>query len=188
MVLTAPSSGMVTEVNGNVGETVIADTIVVKLIPTSVLQVDVNISEADIVGIKVDQEAKITLDAFDDQVSWPGKVAKIDPAETIVGGAIYYKTTVLFVDHDERIKPGMTANVWVRSAHKEGVLYIPAKAIKEKRGEEPTDSRLYPYVQVLEGSQVKEKDIQTGMKGGNGMIEIISGLNEGEQIILSTKK
>lgn len=186
-ILTAPASGVITEVNGNLGESIKSDAVVVRIIPTGVLQVDVNISEADIVGIKVGQEAKITLDAFGDQVSWPGKVSQIDPAETIVGGAIYYKTTVLFVDHDERIKPGMTTNVWIKSAHKEGVLYIPAEAVKEKRGQEPTDSRLYPYVQVLEGSQIKEKDVQTGMKGENGTIEIISGLNEGEQVILSTK-
>lgn len=187
MVLTAPVNGVITKVNGNMGESIKSDAVVVRIIPTGVLQVDVNISEADIVGIKVGQEAKITLDAFGDQVSWPGKVSQIDPAETIVGGAIYYKTTVLFVDHDERIKPGMTANIWVEVARKENALYIPFTAIKEKRGKKVTDSRLYPYVEVLEESQVKEKEVQTGVKGKGGIIEIISGLNEGEKIIISKK-
>ncbi|MBU2081949.1 hypothetical protein KKH14_00790, partial [Patescibacteria group bacterium] len=125
---------------------------------------------------------------FDANVEWAGKIVKIDPAETVKGGAIYYKTTVFFDKEDKRIRSGMTANIWVKTASKENALYIPLNAIKEKRGKEPTDSRLYPYVEVLEGNQIKEKEVQTGMKGENGMIEIISGLNEGEQIILSTKK
>jgi len=187
LTLSAPVAGVITKVNGEIGETIKSETIVVSMMPSGNLQIDVDISEADVVNVKVGQAVKITLDAFDAIAEWTGKIVKIDPAETVKGGAIYYKTTVFFDKEDERIRSGMTANIWVKTASKENALYIPLGAIKEKRGKEMTDSRLYPYVEVLEGSQVKEKEVQTGIKGNNGMIEIISGLNEGEQVILSTK-
>ena len=187
LLLSAPIDGVITKVDGEIGETIKSEAVVVSMMPSGNLQIDVDISEADIVNVKVGQAVKITLDAFDANVEWAGKIVKIDPAETVKGGAIYYKTTVFFDKEDKRIRSGMTANIWVKTASKENALYIPLNAIKEKRGKEPTDSRLYPYVEVLEGNQIKEKEVQTGMKGENGMIEIISGLNEGERIILSTK-
>jgi HlyD family secretion protein len=178
--LIAPSSGIITETNGEVGEIIGPETIAVKIIPDGVLQIKVDVSEADIVNIKIGQNVRITLDSFGDDVSWPGKISQIDPAETEIGGAVYYKTTVIFKDQDERIKPGMTANVWVTSAKKENVIFLPTAAIKEKKGEK--------FVEVLDGNQVIKKEVKTGIKGTGGVIEILSGLRGGEKVIVGVKK
>jgi hypothetical protein len=44
------------------------------------------------------------------------------------------------------------------------------------------------YVRVLEENTVIEKDVILGIKGDNGLVEIISGVNEGDEIVLKTLK
>ncbi len=180
MVLSAPVSGTVTSTRGNAGETVMPADTVISIMPEGNLQIDANISEADIVNVKSGQEARITLDAFEDNVQWNGKITDINPAETIIGGATYYKTTVLFNEKDSRIKPGMTANVWVKTAYKNNALAVPLAAIKEENGKK--------YVDIPEGKKTKRKEVETGLKGAGGAVEIVSGLNEGDEIITSIKK
>lgn len=179
MIISSPAAAIITETKGEVGETINPDTIVISLMPLGNLEIKVNIFEADVINVNVHSEARITLDAFSDGTEWKGKVVSLDPAETIIGGAVYYKAAILFDKEDERIKPGMTANVWIKTIEKKDALFIPFKALKEKSGKK--------YVEVLEENKIKEKEIQTGIKGENEMIEIISGLNEDEQIILSIK-
>ncbi len=180
MILTSPANGVISNVDGNIGEIINSNKIIISIIPDGNLQIDVDISEADIVDIEVGQVVKITLDAFGGDVILKGKVAQIEPAETTVGNATYYKTKVLFDNQDKKIKSGMTANIWIKTANKENVLIIPANSIKEK-----TDKK---YVEVLENGEVKRKDIKTGLKGVGGIVEVISGLKEGDKIIVSTEK
>lgn len=175
----APSSGIVTEVNGEVGEIIGPDKTVISFGTGGALQIKLNIVEDNIVGVRVGQEARITFDAMEDQ-EFHGKVVAIDPAETIVGGAVYYQTTILFDKDDERVMSGMTANVWIKIAVSENTLFIPESAIRYKDG--------IKIVQVLESNNVLDREIVTGIKNNLGMIEVTSGLLEGEQILLSDKK
>ena len=74
----------------------------------------------------------------------------------------------------------MTANVTVKTKEKQNVLVIPQRAVTSKDGKK--------YVSIVgAGNNVVEKEIQTGLKGSNGMIEIISGLSEGDRVINYTK-
>lgn len=52
------------------------------------------------------------MDAFPRQ-EFSGSVIKIEPAETIIQGVVYYKTTIGLNEADEKIKSGMTANVTI---------------------------------------------------------------------------
>lgn len=179
MILVSPADGVITDTNGDVGENISPSELAVSIMPLGNLEVDVDASESGIVSVKVGQEVKITLDAFPAGMSWTGRVVRIDPAQTVIGGAVYYKTKVLFDEQDDRIKPGMTANIWIKAAEKENVIFLPAIAVKEKNGKK--------YVEVLEGKQVKRKEISAGLKGAGGMIEIISGIGEGENVIVKKK-
>ncbi len=179
-VLTTPIEGVIIFSNSEVGEIAKLETVVVSVASTGSLQIDVDIPETTIANVKVGQAVKIKLDAFDDEAEWVGKVTDIDSAETIKGGSIYYKTTVIFEKEDERIRSGMTANVWIKTAVSENTLFVPVSAIQKKDGKK--------IVQSLDGKMVTEKEITTGLKNDMGMIEIRSGLLQGEQIILGNKK
>ena len=80
----------------------------------------------------------------------------------------------------KEIKSGMTANVIITTAQKTNILTIPNRAIIDKNGSGK-------FVKVLSvDNNVTEKKIEVGLSGDEGMIEIISGLSEGEKIVTYT--
>jgi RND family efflux transporter MFP subunit len=178
-VLIAPIDGFIVAVNGEIGEIAKPEIIVVSIISDDKLQIDVDISETTIANIEIGQTVRVTLDAFE-ELEWMGRVIKIDPSESTKGGAIYYKTTVFFDKEDVRIKPGMTANVWVKTDISKDALFIPVSAVQKKDGK--------IIVKILQERKALEREVVTGLKNNAGMIEIVSGLSQSEQIILGTKK
>lgn len=172
--LRAPVVGTVTAVNGDVGETVPMGTVVISMIPTAKLQIDVNLSEDNVGGVSVGQRARITLDAFPG-AQFEGTVAKIDPAQTVIGGAVYYKTTVVLTTPDVSLRSGMTSNVWIRTGYATSTLMVPASALSTDAGGS--------YVQVLQAGKVDKVKIETGLKSEDGNIEVLSGLAEGQLVV-----
>lgn len=179
LIIYAPISSLVTRVSGEVGEMVGADMVVVSLATGGALQIRLNVVEDKIVNVRIGQKARITFDAIGDE-EFSGKVVAIDPVETIIGGAVYYQTTILFDTVDERIRSGMTANVWINTAVSEEVLFVPASAVQSNDGKK--------MVQTFSDGRVVKKEVHTGIENDAGMIEIISGLSEGEQVILGANK
>lgn len=179
LMIYAPVSSVVTSVRGEIGEIIGPDVIVVSLASGGALQIKLNVVEDKIVNVRIGQKARITFDAIEGQ-EFDGKVVAIDPAETIVGGAVYYQTTILFDKVDERIRSGMTANVWINTATSKDALFVPASAVQIKDGKK--------IVQVLSGEQSIKREVVTGIENDRGMIEIVSGLSLGEQVILGAEK
>ena len=179
LMIFAPSQGVVTYVNGEVGEIISPDMNIVSFASLGSLQVKLNVVEDKIVDVKIGQEVRITFDAIENE-RFTGRVVAIDPAETIVGGVVYYQTTILFDKADERVRSGMTANVWIKTAVSNNTLFLPVSAVLKKNGKK--------IVQVLSGNQIIEKDVIVGIKNDSGMIEVISGISEGEQVVLGNKK
>ncbi len=179
MSLTTPVRGTVTQVTGDVGETITPGTVVISILPDSTLQTDVNVSEDAIANVKVGDPVTISLDAFAG-TQWQGIVTKIDPAQTIIGGAIYYKATVVFAQSDVRVKPGMTANVLIQTGAASSTLLVPASAVQtEKSGS---------FVQVYQNDDMVVKTpVTTGLKSQSGEVEILSGLSAGDRVVTGTK-
>ncbi len=184
----APIDGQVTFVNYEIGEQIQAGKSVIKMIGKEQYEIKIDISESDITKIKIGDKAGIELDAFGSDHIFSGTISFIDPAQTVISDVIYYKATVSF-DKDswnDQIKPGMTANTTISTAEKHDVLYIPQRAVKVREGtlDKPGDK----YVEVLAGTdQITEKTITTGLKADNGLVEILSGLQEKEKVITFRK-
>ena len=178
-VLKAPIDATITKVNVKIGETVVAGgEPVISLIGLSRFEIKVDVPESDIGKVKMGNRATITLDAFPGEF-WPGKVVEIEPAETLIEGVVYYRVTVIFDKLDERIKSGMSADLTIETNKKENVLFIPYRAIVFKDGKK--------IVRVSEGKEIREAEVETGLKGNEGEVEIVSGLNEGDQVIVFIK-
>ena len=178
-LLTSPSDGTITNVMKKEGEVAAPAEPVISMIDAKNLQIDVEIPEADIGKVALGNPAEISLDAFPDE-EFSGKVVKIDPAETIVQGVVYYKVTVEFKKIDERIKPGMTASVDIISQSKKNVITIPQRAVLIKKGRK--------IVRVLKRGKIKEVEVRTGIRDNQGDVEILSGLGEGEKVITFLKE
>ncbi len=178
--LASPIKGIVTNINVEVGQTATAGAPVVSVISENSFQIETDVPEADIAKIKLDNPARVTLDAYGDSVLFDAKVIKINPAETVIEGVSTYKVTLEFGQKDDRVKSGMTANIDIVTAQKSGVITIPKRAITEKNGNK--------FAQVLQKDGiVKESPVKVGVKGSNGNIEVTEGLNAGDQVIISTK-
>lgn len=177
--ITSPIAGIVTNTNGTVGEIVQPETMVVTVMPQSLFDIKVNVSEDNIIGVQVGDPVHIELDAFPSRTTFRGTVKKIDPAETIIGGAVYYQATVHFDKNYENLRSGMTANVWIETGHATDVLLVPASALQTDRGQ--------TTVSVLEKGRPVLQEVTTGMTDQNGMVEVLTGLTEGMQVILGEK-
>jgi len=179
-VLRSPIDGQISKIQKEAGEQVQSPSVdfVFSIIPKAPFQIEVDIPEVDIGKININNQCKITLDAFPDQ-NLSGQVIEIEPAETMIGGVVYYKIQVSINEDNLNIKSGMTANVIVISASKDNVLIIPQRAVTERDGKK--------WVKILDNKNPKEIEIQTGLKGNKGDIEVVSGLNEGQEVITFIK-
>ncbi len=177
-VLKSPIQGQVTEINKREGETVQTTDSVISFMPEGPFQVEVDIYEEDIVDVKVDNFVRIDLPAFPDE-TLEGRVISIDPAEKLIDGVVYYEVNIIFSTGKENIKPGMTADVVIETDKKENVLIISRAALKKINGEK--------IVRVFKKGKAEERKIEIGMEGDE-YIEVISGLAEGEEIIIGEKQ
>lgn len=171
----SPIAGTVTKQNAKVGQIVAANSPIVNILSQNQLEVEAYLPEADLAKVKIGNPVKITLDAYGDDVVFEGRVVMIDPAETVIEGVSTYKITIQFLAKDERIKPGMTANADILTDKRDGVLYVPQRSIAARNGKK--------FVSIYENGTIKEREVQTGLRGSDGNVEIISGLSEGEKIL-----
>lgn len=176
-VLRAPIDGVIAKVNKKVGELVSSTDVVINFISPH-FEIDVDIPETDVAKLKLNDSVVITLDAFGDDIKFSGKVASIEPASTEIQDVVYYKVKMTLDDTDKAVKSGMTANVTVSTASRENTLYIPSRAVRTN------DEK---YVRVLIGNEVKDMPIKLGLKADDGKIEVLSGLQEGDLVVLGVK-
>ncbi len=176
-VLMAPFSGIIVEQKAKVGEIILANTPVVSIISQDNFEIKANVPEADIAKIKINNLANITLDAYSRSEIFLAEVVSINPVEKMIEGLATYEVKLHFLEQDSRIKSGMTADINIITAEQKNVLTIPSRAVIQEKQKK--------YVQILNPlGEVEKIEVETGLKGITGQIEIISGLNEGEQVII----
>lgn len=129
----APVDGVVISRNVDVGQTVAASlsapTIYVIANDLSKMQIDANVSEADVGGVEEGQEVIFTVDAFPYR-TFRGKVKQIRNSPITVQNVVSYDTVIAVDNDDLKLKPGMTANVSIIVAQKSNVLKIPNAALR----------------------------------------------------------
>jgi len=173
-VIKAPINGVITQVNKKVGETVNASDVAFKLLSPH-YEIKVDVSETDISKLKLADSVVITLDAFGDDIKFSGKVFNIDPGSTVIQDVVYYKVKISLDDSDQPVKPGMTANVVIKTDQKNNALIIPSRSVRTDGGK---------FVNVLINNQEQKREIKLGIKGNDGKVEVLEGLNEGDLVIL----
>mgnify|MGYP001439703718 CR=1 FL=1 len=182
--LKAPIDGVVSKINFEVGEQYNVGRVVATVISETEYRIDVDISESDIPKVKIGDEVSITLDALSEDVKFIGSVSFIEPAETVIQDVIYYKVEITFDSANgnlKLVKPGMTANVEITTNEKISILAIPGRAIIDRNG----DGK---FVKTYNNNVIEEKKVQIGIIGDGGMVEIISGLEEGDEVVTFTKE
>jgi RND family efflux transporter MFP subunit len=179
-IIYSPINGIVTRVDAKVGEVTQSGATALSVISYGDYEVESLVAEADIAKIKIGDVASTTLDAYGSDTFFNTTVIKIDPAETIVDGVSTYKVTFKFTEKDERIKSGMTANLDIITGEKNDVLSVPTRSVYTI-----DNKKMVTVVDSQNPKITTEKEVKTGLRGVDGYIEIVSGLNGGEKIVAS---
>lgn len=177
--LRAPFSGTVAAKSKQVGELVTTSDQVYYLIGEGGLEITANVPEVDIAKIKVGDKTTVKLDAYGNDTVFEATVTDIDPAETIVDGVATYKVTFKFTAPDAGIRSGMTAELSIVTAQKQDVVKVPQQAVKLSDGQ--------AVVRVISGETATDVPVSTGLRGNDGMIEIVGGISDGASVVVGTK-
>jgi RND family efflux transporter MFP subunit len=177
--IVAPISGVVASVSTQEGETVSASLeapTFVTLIDLERLEVRAYVDETDIGRIKAGQGARFTVDTYGDE-EFEGAVATIYPKAEIRDNVVDYVTVVKFNPPRDRIlRPEMTTTVRIALDARQHVLVLPLRALRSAGGQ--------TYVVVRKGGEAKQCNVTVGMRS-EGRCEIISGVSEGDEVVLS---
>jgi HlyD family secretion protein len=172
-LLISPFSGIVTDVNVEVGELASQSKAAIVVVSDSQYQVKAKLAEADLSKVKLGNSAIITLDAYGDQ-EFKAVVTRIDPAATNEGGVSRYGVLLTFNEKDDRLKVGLTANAKIVSEVRENVLTLPASYVQVKLGK--------ATVNLVNGSSTETHEVEIGIRSDKGKVEILKGLNETDKI------
>jgi HlyD family secretion protein len=221
----APIDGIVTNLPVRVGETVVpgvqnsASSTIMTVADMSLITAEVKVDETDIVNVKLDQAADVTIDAMPNQ-TFKGHVVEIgntailrstglaaSSSTTASQEAKDFKVVIAIDNPPEDIRPGLSCTGKIVTATRLHVLTIPIQALTvRQRGD--LDPSKPNYVQAAAkvdpvAEKAKKEELQgvftlhngkaefhqvaTGITGVTD-IEVLSGLNEGDQIVTGTYK
>ena len=194
--ITSPIDGVVLSKSVEEGQTVAASFNTPELFNIAQdltdMRVIADIDEADIGGVKEGQRVTFTVDAFPDD-KFEGQVTQVRQEATTTSNVVTYEVVISAPNKDLKLKPGLTANVTIYTLEKNGVLAVPAKALRFtpneallKDGQQIEDLEVPMKVWTLEGNTFKAHKVEIGTT--NGMLtEIISGISEGTDVLVDFK-
>jgi HlyD family secretion protein len=195
--IVSPVDGTVVSRNVTQGQTVAASfqTPTLFLIATDLtkMQVDTNVSESDIGGIKEGDEATFTVDAFPKRV-FEGKVTQVRQSPQTVQNVVTFDAVVGVDNRDLALKPGMTAATRIVVDQRSDVLRVPNQALRYVPGgianpqaagagavQGAEEARLW----VLRDGEPVPLSVVPGLDDEN-FTEIVKGdLRPGDQVIIA---
>ncbi|TSC73077.1 MAG: HlyD family secretion protein [Parcubacteria group bacterium Gr01-1014_38] len=179
--LLSPIAGTVTAVNSTEGELVAAGTPVVTVETIDEVEIVADVPEIDIAKLVIGQKASVTFDAVKDMVALRATISRIHPSAVLIEGVPTYRMTLTIGERDERIRPGMTADIRVETGARAGVLALPSRALTTR------DGRTSATVRLPDG-RTEEREVSTGLRSTDGFVEITRGLADGGEVLLPVER
>lgn len=205
----SPINGVVTSLSVEKGEKVVgtaqmAGTEIMEIADLSVMNAIVEVDENDIVNVKPGDSADIEVDAIPDEIF---KGVVVETGHSAIASKLgtqdevtNFKVKVRFLKPDKRLRPGMSCNTEIQTAKRENVLAVPLQAVTvrmegftpksdvvsgdiEQEKQDKKIKKIPPSVVFLnDKGKAKMVQVKTGISD-KGYIEIIEGLNEGQEVI-----
>jgi HlyD family secretion protein len=193
----SPIDGVITSLRVEEGEVAIIGTmnnpgtVLLTIADLSVMEVEVEVDETDVIGVVLGQAARIRVDAFPETV-FEGKVTEIGSSalqQSTAGVSTQeskdFKVVVTLENPSQKLKPGLSASADIVVAEKKQALAVPISSLvlRDKEGAAPDAAvKEEEGIFVVEGSRVKFIPVAKGITGGM-MIEITSGLADGQELV-----
>ena len=211
-IIKSPTNGIVSSLSVEQGERVVgtiqmAGTEMMRIANLSAMEVQVDVSENDILRVSLNDKVDIEVDAYLDR-KFSGYVTEIANSASNIGGAASLNTDqvtnfVVKVRVDSEsykdllgpnkrypFRPGMSASVDIRTETVDNVLAIPIQAVtvrekeddKDNKKKKAADDELEEVVFVMEADTVRMVNVTTGIQDDEYIL-VTSGLEKGEVII-----
>ena len=187
--ITAPVGGMIISREIDLGQPVAASFQAPELFTIAQdlekMQIEVNVSEADIGEVKEGQDVTYTLDGYPNSEFY-GTVTQVRISPTTVSNVVTYSVIVTVDNSDLKLKPGMTANDSIITAKNENVLCVPNVALKFTP---KTDGQRYKTqgLWIKDGLKLSRIDIKTGASDDSYTEVIADNIYEGQKILTGIK-
>jgi len=175
--ITSPIDGVVTKLDVREGETALAGSVVGRVSKRdSGLVLEARVPEADITKLKVGMDSTVTFDALTKEDIFHATVSEIEPSSTVIQDVVSYVTRFRLSDADARLKEGMSTTVDTVTAKADNVLAVPFRAIVR----EGTKN----FVDLSSDNLTSTRhEVTVGLEGDDGLIEVKSGLSEGDSVV-----
>ncbi|OPX94119.1 MAG: Macrolide export protein MacA [Syntrophorhabdus sp. PtaU1.Bin002] len=174
----APISGYVSAVSTQLGETVVSGlsaAILITIIDPSKLEMWIYVDETDIGRTKPGVKVEYWVDTYRDK-RLSGKVDMIYPQPEIKDNIVYYLAIVKIDPKDTSLlRPEMTTHVRIIVEEKKDVLVVPNNAVRFEEGKN--------VVYVKDREKTQSREVTPGVRDDR-FTEIVSGLTEGEQVVI----
>ncbi len=171
--LYAPIAGKIIQNNAVLGSMIDQETEILVLMDPTILWTDAEIYEKDISKIRLEMTVTLNVPAYPGE-TFSGKI-------TYIGDVLKEDTRTITVraeveNRDYKLKPGMFASIWIALNHQSQALVVPQEAVLEDKGDKITF--------IKRGEQFFLQVVHTGALD-NGYVEILRGLAEGDEVVVS---
>ncbi len=173
LTLKAPFDGIIIDVKASVGDEITPSTNVMTLSDPKALEARVTVVEEDYALIRPGLPVQLYFDA-QPGAEVTGRVARVVPNRTSDSQALY-PVYIEIEQAPEGLAAGMTVDAAIIVAEKQGVLTLPKALVRARTDGSAT-------VQVWSGGHKESREVQIGLIGDQN-VEIVSGLQEGEQVV-----
>lgn len=205
----APMNGTISKLNVELAQRVLGSnfspgTEILTVADLSQMEARVDVDENDVVLVSVGDEATIKVDAFGDK-EFKGKVTQIGNSAVSKGlgtqdEVVNFEVRILIEDPDKQLRPGMSCDADIKTETKANVIAVPIQSVtarmdkpkmKEESNKDGEDSEKQKngksnkpkeVVFLAKDGKAKMVEVKTGISD-DSYIEIISGLNGGEEVI-----
>jgi len=173
LVLRAPRSGMIGYRLAEVGAFATAGQKLLSIVDNSNIYVDCQVSEQDLVALIVGMDVNVQIESLGK--TFPGKIVYMSPANDSSTQA--FSLRIALTNIDPSVKTGMFTKTVINTIVRPNALVVPKNAVLDKNGQN--------YIFVVNSENIVEQRIvQVGARGDDD-IEILGGLTDNEQIVIS---
>jgi|GEM_PF-3268400 len=174
----APYSGLVIDKMVELGE--IAARGICRLADDSKILVEVDVNQEDIAKVHADQSAVVLLDAYP-ETEYAADIYEIMPTADPSKNTIQVKVEVL--KPDDRFKPNMSAKVFFTDEKVTENSTVKAVLTVDKAAVFKRDGATHLY--IIQRGRVRERTVELGEPIGDRLVEIKSGVNPDQRVILN---
>ncbi len=194
--IVSPLDGKVVQLNAREGEVVVTGTmnnpgsVIAVIADLSEILVEAEVGETEVVSVKLQQPAKIKVDAIPDR-DYHGRVVEIGSSAEVRQGAgagiRYFKVKVAIDDADDRLRPGMTSQVSIVTNDAPNAVAVPIQTVVERvpgknDSSDDEDKPKKKYVFLAVNGKAKQVEVQTGISDATHVV-ITSGVKKGDRLI-----